>query len=658
MNGLSVEQFARNLTQLFENIQGTDPQTCLQHLQKFGQSMGTDSVNQFVDGFSSISGGQKDLLKSILLGQTVEPELGSYFAKDVISSELKQQLDGGILQAHLQGAARLLSSMSTQLGTTGLNVMADALKQSISVAMRQISVLKNLLGQIPNSGQQEKGLQSLFQNAFQTIQSVLDGRYFSPQIPLRENPLAQLGSSLGQSMFSFLPPGLKDALGSGGGLGPLSNLLTSILSQPSSLNKLEGYVNQALNLIGGAGSFDPNQIIGQLTGQTGGDWFGQLGQQFGGLVGNDLLSFIPKNLDWSNPSQSFNQLGKSMLDGFLFDKENGLGLDRNYSGSWNKSGSWIGGWGDPGARDIVNNFGIGYGKLGKTLWEGKLGGFDVGKLNEQASGAWGSAYIQGQTTFLEASARAFGDIDPEAWSAMIGVEGRLLLAGADYSAGYNTPRLNIGGHEVGINTNANLHAMVGAEGRLMAEVSLKDNPHISVGGEAFAGARARLDGSASLNIDGKDLAGVRGGIEGWAGVGAKAGVDVGYKDGKFSFDFDLGLALGLGFAIDFGFDINVGAIADTLGDIGSTLWGGLKDVGEFLGKGFGEVGDFFEDIGGGVLDVAEDVGGAIADGAEAVGNAIGDAAEAVGGAVTDAADAVGDFVSDVGDAVGDFFSGW
>jgi len=635
------EQFTNKLANLFETVKQADPQTCLNELQKFGKTMGSDQVHQFVDSFESITGGHKNILKSVLLGQTMELA-GGALAKNLISTELKQQLQSGLLEAHLGDPSRLLSALHPNLGSEGLNVLGNTLTNQLGDAFKNFGSMP-----LPPPGTSSmSSAQDIINNPFigdgfkqlagqamdmagSGLKQVINGIY--PQLSqvqnqLGSNPLDGLISNLGNTLGSFLPDDLTNALRTGGGQNPLNNILSGLLNQSAVKDKLGGYLDQAVQQLGGWDSFNPQQILDGLKGGNIGaltdPWFSNVGDQIGKLVGDDLASFLPKNVDWSNPEKALGKISHNIVDGFLFDKEKGLGLDRKYTGNWGTGDKFTKGWGDPGAKGIVDNFGIGYGKMGKTLWEGKFGGFEVGKLDEKAAGAWGEAYAKGQTTLLEASARAFGDIDPEAWSAMIGVEARAILAGVDYEVGYKTPRLNIGGHEVGIDTKANLHAMVGAEGRLMAEISLKDDPHIHIGGEAFAGAKARLDGSAGLTVDGKTLAGVRGGVEGWAGVGVKGDLDVGYKDGKFSFDVALGAALGLGFEVDFGFDVDVGAIGDVLADVGSTVVGGLEDVGE------------------GIADVAEDVGGAIADGAEAVGDAIGDAAEAVG------------------DAISSVFSGW
>jgi len=228
---------------------------------------------------------------------------------------------------------------------------------------------------------------------------------------------------------------------------------------------------------------------------------------------------------------------------------------------------------------------------------------------------------------VAARGRIFGDagFKKGALEAYIGAEGRAELIGAHYNFGYATPTVNIAGHEIGIKADVQADAFVGAQGYAEALVRLGKDPRIHIGAEGFAGASATIQGQAALG----DLAKVRGSATAWAGVGAKANLDVGYEDGHLKFDLGFGAALGLGFEVDWGFDINVGAVGDFLADVGETVLDGLGDVGDAIGDAADAVGDFAEDV----------------------GDAIGDAVDAVGDAVGDAVDAVGDSVSDI-------FSGW
>lgn len=70
---------------------------------------------------------------------------------------------------------------------------------------------------------------------------------------------------------------------------------------------------------------------------------------------------------------------------------------------------------------------------------------------------------------------------------------------------------------------------------------------------AFAGARAGVEGKAGV---GPFRA--TGRAEGWAGVGAGAKLDTGYKDGKLKLDFGVGAALGVGGKLKVGVEVDVG----------------------------------------------------------------------------------------------------
>lgn len=279
----------------------------------------------------------------------------------------------------------------------------------------------------------------------------------------------------------------------------------------------------------------------------------------------------------------------------------------------------FGQWGDMEMPDRLDKLGAQTTK-GKTLAEGEVHYARVGELDEKAAGDWGSAYIKGQTDFLSAQGRVYGDagMNDGAFEAYIGAQGRAELVGVHYDMGYNTPTVNIAGHDIGIQTNAQVDAFVGAQGNIEADIRLGKDPRVHVGGEAFVGASATIQGQAALG----DMAEIHGSATGWAGAGVKGNLDVGFEDGKLNFDIGFGAALGLGFELDWGFSIDVGAVADFAADVGGAIWDGISDAGEAIG------------------DFASDVGGAISDGVEAVGDAIGDAASAVG------------------DAVSDFFSGW
>jgi len=123
---------------------------------------------------------------------------------------------------------------------------------------------------------------------------------------------------------------------------------------------------------------------------------------------------------------------------------------------------------------------------------------------------------------------------------------------------------------------------------------------VHVGASGFAGASATIKGSESLG----DVASVNGSASGYVGVGAKGDVDVGYKDGELSFSFGLGVAWGIGYSLDFGFSVNVGAIADGVyneaGDACKAVGNACEDAGKAVGNAVEHVAD---DIGDAICDV-------------------------------------------------------
>ena len=289
-------------------------------------------------------------------------------------------------------------------------------------------------------------------------------------------------------------------------------------------------------------------------------------------------------------------------------------------------------WGDMKMPDKLYKLGTAWETRGKTIAEGEVKYARGLEVNEKLEGQWGQLTAQGYTDFLKAQGRVYGDYDLKNMSAYIGAGGRLSLVDAHYQVNYQSPTVNLAGHEIGLNANAKLDAFVGAQGNIEADISLLKDPHLKIGGEAFVGASATIQGQAALG----DMAEIHGSATGWVGAGVKGNLDVGFEDGKFTFDIGFGAALGLGFDVDWGFTIDFKEIGETLVDVGDAILDGIGDVGEAIGDAVDAVGDFAEDV----------------------ADAVGDAVDAVGDAISDAADAVGDFVSDVGDAISSVFSGW
>jgi len=169
---------------------------------------------------------------------------------------------------------------------------------------------------------------------------------------------------------------------------------------------------------------------------------------------------------------------------------------------------------------------------------------------------------------------------------------------------------------------------------LSRTMSIVTMPFDVVGAGGFDGASASLAGSESIG----DFGSVNAGATAWAGVGAKADVDAGFKNGEFSFHFGAGLALGLGLEYDWGFSINFAEIGDSLYNVAADTFDCVGDAGEWVGGAAEDVADWVGDAAETIGDTAEDV-------MDAVGDAAGDVADTVG----DAADSVGDAISDVFD---------
>ncbi|MBI2567981.1 MAG: hypothetical protein HYV63_13200 [Candidatus Schekmanbacteria bacterium] len=590
----------------------------------------------------------------------------------------KQGLNSG-----LQGAAQnflssiLPGNISNQLSPEMLQSFGQqvlgGLPQAFQQGLSQLGVPQDLLGGAADrflGGAQNQLLNMLPPD----YRNLLQGAINNPQGFL-PNLIGNLAQQQGGGLLNQLPAGLGNAFQGAGGMEGLlrdpSSFLQNLGGQyaPQLANQLVGMLPQGVQqyLPQGLDWANPGQAAQQLLQHAGGQLLNNLGGQLPGAfqqwmpqglnlgdiannpqgfvnnLGNQALQYLPEGVQNLFPNgfssdairnlpirDTVNNFIDQGVDTLFFDQENGLGLPRTMTGGGSKTGQTGAQWGEGMTQQNVQDWVMGQGaqflgEKGNTLWQA-MAEAEFGKVDLQAQGDWGSAYLQGSTK-AQAGVRAYGDASLEDLSAYIGVEAGAQIM-SDYRAGYKTPTVNLGGHEVGAQVDGRVYGMAGAVGRAEAGISLKDDPHITLGAEAFAGARAGVEGSAGLNVDGKELASVHGKAEAWAGVGARANLDVGFEDGKFRFGIGLGAALGVGFNLDWGFEIDFGAIADTVGDIA-------------------------KDVVGGVVDFAEDAADWVGDAVDTVGDAIGDAADAVGDAVGDAADAVGEVVSDVGDAIGD-----
>jgi len=289
---------------------------------------------------------------------------------------------------------------------------------------------------------------------------------------------------------------------------------------------------------------------------------------------------------------------------------NGGAKDPAQDGDWKKSvsskddhTSSLENIGDEKMPTNLNNLGA-WGK-GTTAAEGEWHAGRFGEINSQSSGDWGSAYVMGSSDYLKVQGRVYGDSGYKDGTVTLsgGLQGRVELLGHHYQAGYTSPTLfNFGGHDMQLRGTVNGDAQIGVTGTIDGGIALGKNDDVHVGARGFAGASASLQGSESLG----DMGSVKGEATAWVGVGAKADLDVGYKDGEISFSFGAGLAFGYGFDYDFGFSINVGAIGDAIYNEASDAVDAVGDAGKWVGN---EAEDAADAIG----DAASSVGDAICD---------------------------------------------
>lgn len=335
------------------------------------------------------------------------------------------------------------------------------------------------------------------------------------------------------------------------------------------------------------------------------------------------------------------------IDTILFDK---LKLQPSYSGQFSRAGEANKTFGKGVSINEVKDFansGIRpYGTEGRTLVEGNFSR-QFGQINQSTQGRFGSAFINGETN-VGGRGRVFGDISLKDRRAIIGAEGE-IGARATYEASYSSPRVRLAGQEVALDANVLADVFVGANGRGKLEVSLKGNePRIAVGGEVFAGARATIEGGIGATINGQQVAEAHARAEGWAGIGAKGDIDLGFEDGKFTFDAGFGAALGIGGSVDLGFSIDVAAIgngiANGVENVVENTIDNIEDLGKDLTRTAAKVAEEIEDV----IENAQEIGENISDAVENIGDKIGDVAENVG-------DAIGNAAKGAGKAIGGFF---
>ncbi len=179
------------------------------------------------------------------------------------------------------------------------------------------------------------------------------------------------------------------------------------------------------------------------------------------------------------------------------------------------------------------------------------------KLKDEKAGT-GSA--TGRLDFLSARLRGFGvaDFKLETLTAKLGLglQGSLEVIGFHLELKHDAPSVKFFGRDASLHSIINVDAYAGiiaeAEATLNVDVT-KGDGFLRLGAQAFATATASISGRSSLG----KFASVYGKGDAYAGVGGGAGLDVGFKDGSFTFSSGAGLAAIYGAGYNVGFSVNV-----------------------------------------------------------------------------------------------------
>ncbi|QPP07976.1 hypothetical protein G4Z16_17955 [Streptomyces bathyalis] len=209
----------------------------------------------------------------------------------------------------------------------------------------------------------------------------------------------------------------------------------------------------------------------------------------------------------------------------------------------------------------------------EALREGTSGkGPGIVVMGPSVSGSasvWG-AEAQGRSDF------AGGEVSGKAGVNLLGVEGRAGVGLQDGNAtasasgkAYLAQASAEGKYTAGyFEASGKASAFAGAQAEAKGSVGM-DGVHGQAG--AFAGAKAEAEGHASVAG-----VGVGGTAEGWAGVGAEAKFDAGFKDdGTFVIGGEAGVGLGLGGKLGGQIEIDPGKVTDAAGDAADAVgdWG-------------------------------------------------------------------------------------
>lgn len=179
------------------------------------------------------------------------------------------------------------------------------------------------------------------------------------------------------------------------------------------------------------------------------------------------------------------------------------------------------------------------------------------KLDDEKAG---KASATGRLDFLSARLRGFGvaDFKPETLTAQLGLglQASLEAIGFHLQLKHDAPSVKLFGRDASLHSIINFDAYVGviaeAEATFNVDV-LKGDGYLRAGAQVFAAATASISGRSSLGKFGS----VYGQGNAYAGVGAGAGVDVGFHDGSFNVSQGAGVSWLYGAGYNVGFSVNV-----------------------------------------------------------------------------------------------------
>ncbi|HSE41909.1 MAG TPA: hypothetical protein VLH08_14185, partial [Acidobacteriota bacterium] len=121
---------------------------------------------------------------------------------------------------------------------------------------------------------------------------------------------------------------------------------------------------------------------------------------------------------------------------------------------------------------------------------------------------------------------------------------------------HDAPSVKFFGRDASLHSIINVDAYVGIIAEAEATLNIdptKGDGFLRLGAQAYAAATASIAGRTSLGKFGS----VYGQGNAYAGVGAGAGLDVGFKDGSFTFSQGAGVAWLYGAGYNVGFSVNV-----------------------------------------------------------------------------------------------------